>query len=92
MYLLEDKLNKLIQSFEINLNKTFDINKFIRDLKLNITDEKDCKKYPIHIIFKDADCNIIKIETMQNLKSPFIFKEKIENSKEVSFVKPIMKN
>ena len=92
MWLLEDKLNKLIHSFEINLNKNFAVEKFLADLKLNIIDQKNYKKYPLHIIFSDQESNMVKIEIKQNLKSPFLFKERLENSNEVSSVRPIIKN
>ena len=61
LWLLESRLNKLILSFEINLNNNCKINNFIRDLKLNMTNDNKSKKYPLHIIFKDQDRNIVRI-------------------------------
>ena len=91
LWLLESRLNKLILSFEINLNNNCKINNFIRDLKLNMTNDNKSKKYPLHIIFKDQDRNIVTIETIQNLSSPFLFKERLENSDEVLSVRAVIK-
>ena len=91
LWLLENRLNKLILSFEINLNNNCKINNFIRDLKLNMTNDNKSKKYPLHIIFKDQDRNIVTIETIQNLSSPFLFKERLENSDEVLSVRAVIK-
>ena len=91
LWLLESKLNKLISSFEINLNNNCKINNFIRDLKLNMTNNNTSRKYPLHIIFNDQDSNIVTIETIQNLSSPFLFKERLENSDEVLSVRAVIK-
>ena len=89
--MLENRLNKLISSFEINLNDNCKINNFIRDLKLNMTSDNKSRKYPLHIIFNDQDSNIVTIETIQNLSSPFSFKERLENSDEVLSVRAVIK-
>ena len=91
LWLLESRLNKLILSFEINLNNNCKINNFIRDLKSNMTNDNKSRKYPLHIIFKDQDRNIVTIETIQNLSSPFLFKERLENSDEVLSVRAVIK-
>jgi len=91
LWLLESRLNKLISSFEINLNDNCKINNFIRDLKLNMTSDNKSRKYPLHIIFNDQDSNIVTIETIQNLSSPFSFKERLENSDEVLSVRAVIK-
>ena len=91
LWLLESRINKLISSFEITLNNNCKINNFIRDLKLNMTNDNKSRKYPLHIIFNDQDSNIVTIETMLNLSSPFLFKERLENSDEVLSVRAVIK-
>ena len=43
------------------------------------------------IIFNDQDSNMVTIETIQNLSSPILFKERLENSDEVLSVRAVIK-
>ena len=56
-----------------------------------MSNDNKSRKYPLHIIFNDQDSNIVTIETIQNLSSPFLFKERLENSDEVLSVKAVIK-
>jgi DNA polymerase III subunit alpha len=91
LWSLESKLNLIIRSFEINLNNNINVKTFIGNLKSNVSSDKNYKKYPLYLVFEDDASNLVKIKTIQSLKSPMLFKKNLENTAEVSFIKPIIK-